>query len=338
MLKLFLRDHTSLLCFTFFQLLSIFLVYWYGGFQHITTALYAVFLGACFMIAYLLFRYFTHRLFYGRLANSMKSLDEPVYKTDFSVISTALQDLLEIQYRQYQNELQLQERKNNEHLIFMNQWVHQMKTPLSVIELLTQDEIDPRFISIVEETDKMKKGLEMALYVARLETFTQDFYVERVLLYKIVSDSVYEHKRFFIRNSVYPEIIVDKSITIESDRKWLQFLIGQIISNAIKYSSGSKEKIKIKAHEEDKTIVLEISDSGIGIPKQDLQRVFNPFFTGENGRNFKESTGMGLYLVYKITQQLGHNVEIQSEVSMGTTVSITFFHGNSIARNRLRKN
>lgn len=206
----------------------------------------------------------------------------------------------------------------------MNQWIHQMKTPLSVIELITQDEVDSRFESINEETDRLKKGLEMALYVARLEAFTQDFYVERVQLHKVVNDSVHEHKRFFIRNFVYPELEIDKGITVESDAKWLQFLIGQIISNAIKYSSGSREKIKVKACREGNTVVLEIIDSGVGIPKQDLPRVFKPFFTGENGRDFKESTGMGLYLVYEITKQLGHSVEIHSEVDKGTVVRIKF--------------
>ncbi|MBE7103666.1 HAMP domain-containing histidine kinase [Bacillus cereus] len=326
MIKLFIRDHIPLICFTAIQLLAIFLVYWFDGHNHITTALYAMFLGAFFMVSYLLFRYFTHRSFYERLANPMQSLDESVQKSDFAVLSTALQDLLDTQYRHYQNQLQLQERKNNDHLTFMNQWIHQMKTPLSVIELITQDEVDSRFESINEETDRLKKGLEMALYVARLEAFTQDFYVERVQLHQIVNDSVHEHKRFFIRNFVYPELEIDKGITVESDAKWLQFLIGQIISNAIKYSSGSREKIKVKTCREGNTVVLEIADSGVGIPKQDLPRVFKPFFTGENGRDFKESTGMGLYLVYEITKQLGHSVEIHSEVGNGTVVRIKFYN------------
>lgn len=101
-------------------------------------------------------------------------------------------------------------------------------------------------------------------------------------------------------------------------------LIGQILSNAIKYSSGSREKIKVKACKEGNTAILEIADNGVGIPKQDLPRVFKPFFTGENGRDFKESTGMGLYLVYEITKQLGHSVEIHSEVGKGTVVRIKF--------------
>ncbi|KAA0750272.1 sensor histidine kinase [Bacillus sp. AY3-1] len=326
MIRLFIRDHIPLICFTAIQLLAIFLVYWFDGHNHIATALYAMFLGVFFMVGYLVFRYFTHRTFYERLANPLYSLDDSVQKSDFAVLSTALQDLLEVQYRHYQNQLQIQERKNNDHLTFMNQWIHQMKTPLSVIELITQDEVDPRFESINEETDRLKKGLEMALYVARLEAFTQDFYVERVQLHKIVNYSVHEHKRFFIRNFVYPELKIEKDITVESDAKWLQFLIGQILSNAIKYSSGSREKIKVEACKEGNNVILEITDNGVGIPKQDLPRVFKPFFTGENGRDFKESTGMGLYLVYEITKQLGHSVEIHSEVGKGTVIRIKFFN------------
>lgn len=63
------------------------------------------------MVGYLIFRYFTHRSFYERLANPMQSLDESVQNSDFAAISAALQHLLEVQYRHYQNQLQIQERK-----------------------------------------------------------------------------------------------------------------------------------------------------------------------------------------------------------------------------------
>lgn len=111
MIRLFIRDHIPLICFTIIQLLAIFLVYWFDGHNHITTALYAMFLGVFFMGSYLVFRYFTHRSFYERLANPMQSLDESVQKSDFAAVSAALQELLEVQYRHYQNQLQMQERK-----------------------------------------------------------------------------------------------------------------------------------------------------------------------------------------------------------------------------------
>ncbi|MEC3299365.1 hypothetical protein P9047_31995, partial [Bacillus thuringiensis] len=74
MIRLFIRDHIPVICFTIIQLLAIFLVYWFDGHNHITTALYAMFLGVFFMGSYLVFRYFTHRSFYERLANPMQSL------------------------------------------------------------------------------------------------------------------------------------------------------------------------------------------------------------------------------------------------------------------------
>ena len=87
----------------------------------------------------------------------MQSLDESVQKSDFAAVSVALQELLEVQYRHYQNQCANAREKNNDHLTFMNQWIHQMKTPLSVIELITQDEVDSRFESINEETDRLKR-------------------------------------------------------------------------------------------------------------------------------------------------------------------------------------
>ena len=109
MIRLFIRDHIPLICFTIIQLLAIFLVYWFDGHNHITTALYAMFLGVFFMGSYLVFRYFTS-FFYERLANPMQSLDESVQNLILRLYQ-ALQELLEVQYRHYQNQLQMQERK-----------------------------------------------------------------------------------------------------------------------------------------------------------------------------------------------------------------------------------
>ena len=110
MIRLFIRDHIPLICFTAIQLLAIFLVYWFDGHNRIATALYAMFLGAFYGRLFTISLLYTS-FFYERLANPMQSLDESVQKSDFAAISAALQDLLEVQYRHYQNQLQIQERK-----------------------------------------------------------------------------------------------------------------------------------------------------------------------------------------------------------------------------------
>lgn len=323
-MKLFFRDHIPLILYTVVQLFTVLLVYWYDGYNHWLNALYAVFLGLVLLIGYLLYRYFTHRNLYVRLSNLPKTLNESIQKADSTPLSVAVNNVLHAQYLYYHNQLKLWEKKKQEHLTFMNQWVHQMKTPLSVIELITQDADDERFESIAEETDRMRQGLEMVLNMARLEIFEQDFYVEKVTLRELVNEVIHENKRSFLRNYVYPEIKVESNLTVETDAKWLRFILNQILSNAIKYSAGNREKITISVFTEERGTILQIQDRGIGIPKSDLPRVFRPFYTGENGRSYKESTGMGLYLVKEVVEKLGHTIKLQSEVGKGTTVQIIF--------------
>ncbi|WP_336769793.1 sensor histidine kinase [Bacillus bombysepticus] len=327
-MKLFLREHIPYICFSIIQLFVVLTVYWLDGYNHLYTALYSVFLGGCFLIGFLLYRYFSHRRFYNKLSNPSEALEDSLEELDATPLAVALHRLLKTKYNQYYQQLKSWEYKQKEHLTFINQWVHQMKTPLSVIELITQEENGEVFESIVEEVDQMQYGLEMVLYMARLQTFEQDFYVERVSLQETVQEVIRENKRLFIRSYVYPEVKVKQNIMVETDKKWLRFVIHQVISNAIKYSAGSRKNVTITTLEEEHSVILAIQDHGVGIPKEDLPRVFRPFYTGMNGRKFKESTGMGLYLVKNIIKRLEHEIEIISEVGKGTTIRIIFPYAN----------
>lgn len=321
---LFLREHVPLILYSYILMLFLLLVFWFDGYDHVLTALYAIFLGTFLLLIYLTYRYVSHRTFYLRLSQPLEAMHEFMSEFNHSPLPEALATLLEAQYKRYQEQIKSWERQHQDHITFMNQWVHQMKTPLSVIELITQKEDDERFESIAEETDKLRKGLEMALYISRLETFEQDFSVDQVRLLPIVNKVVHDNKRFFIRNYVYPEVKMESTLTVETDAKWLVFMLDQLLSNAIKYSTGTHEKVTIAAFRQGESVVLEVQDKGVGIPTADLPRVFRAFFTGENGREFKESTGMGLYLVKEVAEKLNHSVEIQSEEGKGTIVQIIF--------------
>lgn len=80
----------------------------------------------------------------------------------------------------------------------------------------------------------------------------------------------------------------------------------------------------LSAVKEGRDVVLNVQDRGVGIPKADLPRVFRPFYTGENGRRFKESTGMGLYIVKEVIDKLNHRIELESVEGEGTLVRIRF--------------
>lgn len=323
-MRLFIRAHALLIAVQFIQFSAILGIYWLDGYRHIKPALYGSFLGVFFLAMYLVYHYISNRFFYDRLSRPAKSLEDSLQKAELSPVSEALRELLKSHYRQYANELKTMDRQQGDHLTFMNQWVHQMKTPLSVIELTAQQMDDPESSSIREETERMREGLNTVLYMARLRTFEQDFSIKSIRLSSVIEEVISENKRLFIRNRVYPKADLQRHIAAESDEKWLFFILQQLVQNAVKYSAGKGSEVQLSLFSRSGEAIIEIMDFGVGIPKTDIRRVFDPFFTGENGRHFRESTGMGLHISKEAASRLGHQLEIESEPGKGTTVRIRF--------------
>ncbi|UFU00176.1 sensor histidine kinase [Radiobacillus kanasensis] len=324
-MKLFLREHLFLIVIQLIQSVMIPILFWLDGYRGKGVMIYAIFLSLVLLSAYLIYQYVTRKNFYHRLQSPLETLDVSLETTGGTPISTTLDQLLIAQYRLYQEELQKAEDRQDEHLLFMDRWVHQMKTPLSVIELTAQALDEPESSSIREETDRMRNGLNTVLYMARLRTITEDFQVKPVNLSKLLHEVNQENKLFYIRNEVYPQLKEEKpEIVVESDEKWLFFLLTQLIHNAVKYSTGRTKHLVLSIYERSGESVLEVKDFGIGIPVVDQKRVFNKFYTGENGRKYRESTGMGLYLVKEVAERLEHRIELESKVGKGTVVRIIF--------------
>ncbi|WP_061859956.1 sensor histidine kinase [Priestia megaterium] len=332
-MKLFFREHTFLIATQIVQFFVVLSIYWLDGYRHLLPAFYAVFLGLFFLTGYLAYHYSSRRKFYRRLTNELSSLDDSFQTTEASPISQALDYLLKSQYKHYQTRIKGLEAKQDEHLKFMDQWVHQMKTPLSVIELIAQNLDEPESSSIREETDRMKTGLNTILYMARLRTIEQDFHIKPVNLSTVIKEVNSENKRFYIRNRVYPNVLQQKEeVIVETDEKWLFFIFSQLINNAVKYSKGVSNRVDITIFEKEGEAVLEVKDFGVGIPETDKRRVFDPFYTGENGRKFRESTGMGLYLAKEAADHLGHRLEFESKLSQGSAFQVIFGKTQNLTR------
>jgi signal transduction histidine kinase len=303
--------------------------------------LYAFLISVIFFILFLIYDYCKNRRFYNQLnimLNSKENLDNIL---NIGSCSTHEQEmfkkLLLKTYKICSDSTIKYEDAHKEYINFINKWVHQMKTPISVINLILQDEINEEnravFDSILEENEKLSHGLDMMLCNARLNEFNFDFNVESLNIISIVRKVINDNKKSLIRNHIFPKLTDDSDITVETDKKWIYFVINQIVINAIKYSKlkvQSSKYISFKIIDKDAKIILSISDEGIGIPKEDLNRVFNAFFTGKNGRKSDESTGMGMYLAKKICNKLGHEILLESEVGKGTTFSIVFFKGKNL--------
>ncbi|WFD11087.1 sensor histidine kinase [Tepidibacter hydrothermalis] len=324
-MKLFLREYLGFICIYFFNF--IFLLIFYnniGGFESITNIFYFIFITTFIMTGYLIYKYYKNKKMYCILNNPPDQIEE--YLCDIGNDSNAqqLENLFKKQYSLYQGEIQNYVKKQKQHLVFMNHWVHQMKTPISVIQLIIQEnEDEPYIINIRDEIDRIQNNLNTALYLARIDNFEHDFKVETVDLKVLVFDVVNNLKRVFIKKHIYPEVKIKSSFFVQTDFKWMKFVIHQVIINAIKYSSENK-KVSIEIYEKYDSSIVKIKDEGVGIPKTDIKRVFEPSYTGENGRVFGESTGMGLYIVSEVCKRLGHKIEIESEVNKGTIFKIIF--------------
>src|SRR5690606_34601704 len=146
-------------------------------------------------------------------------------------------------YHVYQMEVQALYEQQSRHEKFLNQWIHQMKTPISVLELLLQNEGPLDKKNVQEEVDRLRRGLEMVLVNARIERFEEDMQIEQVNLKAIVTETINELKRLFITNKVFPAIHIDEDLMVASDSKWLKFAISQFITNAVKYTFEPNKKI-----------------------------------------------------------------------------------------------
>ncbi len=332
-MKLFFKEHSLLIFVQAVQMLVSLSIFWFDGYRDLKLFFYTVFLNFFILCGYLIYYYLSRQKMYKRLNQPLSSLDDSFQKTDDAPISKAFDEVLRNQYKLYQSQLKSVEKEQEEHRKFMDQWVHQMKTPLSVIELTAQNLDEPDSSSIREETEVMKTGLNTVLYIARLRTIEQDFHIKPVELVKLADEVNGENKRFYIRNKVYPKLEVKKEgITVESDEKWLFFILSQLINNAVKYSSEVSNRIVISIYERGEEAILEVTDFGIGIPEADKRRIFDPFYTGENGRKYRESTGMGLYLAKETISILRHEIEMESVLGKGTTFRIVFSETQNLTR------
>lgn len=235
---------------------------------------------------------------------------------------------------EYNLKLNKYENENKINKDFNALWIHQMKTPVSVIKLLLEGEIDnKKKISISEEMEKISNGLNLRLYTQRINDFEKDLKIENVNLNLIIKELVKDNKNTFIINKIYPKIEIDEDIYIKTDIKWIKFILAQLIQNALKYTKVKdieNKTIKIYTEIKSDNIILYIRDNGVGIPKKDMTRLSNAFFTGENGRKYSESTGMGLYLSNIVLKKLGHKLYINSVENEFTETSIEFFKERSI--------
>ncbi len=198
---------------------------------------------------------------------------------------------------------------------YYSMWVHQIKIPISAMRLLLQQEEETELIRELKmELFRIEQYVEMVLVYLRLGSDFTDYVIKKCNMDKLLRQAIRKYAPMFIRKKIALDYRSCEGVTVLTDEKWLLFVIEQLLSNAIKYT----DKGKISIYMEDTKLIIE--DTGIGINESDLPRIFEKGYTGYNGRKEEKSTGIGLYLCKKITDNLKNTLVIESSPGKGTKV------------------
>lgn len=218
--------------------------------------------------------------------------------------------------------------RDREYREFVETWVHEIKTPLSAADLMIENLDDRRLKPLAHELDRMNAYVEQALYYARSNSVENDYLVRGCKLSQLVGSAVKSRAQELIGAGM-GVAMSDLDCQVFADPKWLQFVLGQLIDNAVRYRRAEGARIDFLARvldqgKADERVVLDVRDNGCGIAAADVGRVFERGFTGTNGRTHAKSTGLGLYLVRNLCEKMGLAVSIASVQDQWTCVSISF--------------
>ena len=193
-------------------------------------------------------------------------------------------------------------------------WAHQIKTPIAAMRLSLQSEDTETARRLMGDLNRIESYVEMVLTFLRLDSDNTDYLIKEYDIDEIIRPAIRKFSREFILKKLKLEYepVQYKAVT---DSKWLSFIIEQLISNAVKYTSEGSVRIYMN-----EPGVLCIEDTGIGISEEDLPRIFENGYTGFNGREDKRASGIGLYLCKRIVDNLGHKISARSKQGIGTKI------------------
>lgn len=323
-LKLFVRDNISLfLIILLTQVIFFGFLFYIKGIRFEETV-YFSFLVFFVLVLFFLVRFYKMGRVYGKLLLKSELLNDYLIAEPRSRLEENYNLMIEemIDNNNKREIMQKQDKKLQKVMVY--RFVHQMKTPVFVLKLILEKHSEEgEYKKIKRNISALEYNLNQMLDVYRLEEFKNDFVSEKVMLKNVCKDCINGLKDYFIASQIYPKLDIDDDIYVYSDSKWLKLVIHQLLTNAIKYSDNG-QSVTVRAKKEEDRVVLAVIDEGIGIENADLRNIFELFYIGKNGRNNADSSGIGLYIVKRVTEYLGHKTEVESEVGKGTIVRIIF--------------
>ena len=248
----------------------------------------------------------------------VKILDTAEIRKQLNTTDEMENELLEIIERLKNGGMRLNDSMNMKYsdmVDYYTMWVHQIKTPIASMHLILQKEDSEDSRRLRTELFRVEQYVQMVLCFLRLDSDFTDYVIKEYRVDDIIRPAVRRLAPQFIMKKLSLEYEQTDAIVL-TDEKWLGFVIEQVLSNAVKYTSAGSISIKCDGDR------LVISDTGIGIAAEDLPRIFDKGYTGFNGRADRKASGIGLYLCRRICDNLGHSIKVESAAGQGTTITI----------------
>ena len=303
-----------------------------GALFYINTGFVLIFALFCIwflpLISYICIDYLKYRKYFNSIYNILDGLDkkyllpEVIEEHNF-IIAEEINHILKVVSRDMHENIKYYIDNQKEYKEYIETWVHEIKTPIASSKLIIENNNNEVTKKIDTQIDKVENFVEQVLYYSKSDNVEKDYIIKELNLKDVVTNTVKRNYRDFISKSIKLEL-EDIDNIIYSDQKWVEFILNQVISNAIKYSKTKDAKVHISSKNIENAVILTIKDNGVGICEKDINRVFEKGFTGENGRIFGKSTGIGLYLCDKLCNKLGLVLAIESDLNIGTVVRIKF--------------
>lgn len=268
--------------------------------------------------------------FYDELNKVWEEMEEKSYLTEVVgrpgfYDGKLMYDIIKKNEKYLNDSISEQQAEMADYKKYVETWVHEIKTPIAVEHLIIDNNKSPVTLSLEEEVEKVEAYVEQLLYYTKSGSLEADYMIQAVSLKRLVTETIRKNRKMMVAGGVMPRL-ENLEYEVLTDTKWMGFILGQIITNSVKYCDSQKKScITFSAVEYNGNMIkFSVRDNGIGIPESDLSRVFQKGFTGENGRLVQRSTGMGLYLCRSLCEKMELPLEIQSRQGEGTEISFRF--------------
>ena len=280
---------------------------------------------------YLIFDWIKRKKYFKEIYQILEKLDKPYLISEIMPKSYRLDDnlhreILKLSNKSVIDEVNHMEVEKDEYREFIESWIHEVKLPITAINLICDNNKSEVTDKIKVQLSQIENDVEKALFYTRSDNVYKDYFIREINLKNVVLKTIKKNKTYLTWNNVKIDLDI-KEQSIYSDDKWLEFIITQILINSVKYKKDDIAiKFTMKKYHNKTELIIE--DNGKGIDSEELGRVFDKGFTGSNGRNIQNSTGLGLYLCKKLSRKLGLNIEIESEKEKYTRVILGFPDGS----------